>query len=434
LNQRDPWDILLEQALAADDAGAAPRDCPGPDELAAYLEQELKPEACERLERHLAACQSCRETASLAAASEAEPRPSPAWMERAARLAGPAAPRSGSATPKPAGLMERLRAWLSPPRLATGLGALLVLTVVVYSLGPNHGELKQDDLSAQKPARSRASSPEAPGARGPVAKAPAPLPKLEQAPRGPGVAPGKPEPSPRGGAGGPRPRMEFRHQAQAPAARAPLPAPVVHCPDYLLPLARRLPGLRPRGLEATDPALAASRLDSGILLTDGTLSGPPPPGWRAVRLGAYPLAVAAHPGVGLNSLSLEQLRRLYLGKVETWRELGGGDAPIQPLALPPDSYAARLWRILVMGDAASGQAAATAGGPAALVRALMERPGTVGYLPVGDLPSSLRALAVGGGLPGDDGYPLAGRPTLWFTPDRRDQAMGLASRWSGRPR
>jgi phosphate transport system substrate-binding protein len=213
-----------------------------------------------------------------------------------------------------------------------------------------------------------------------------------------------------------------------------LPAPVVHCPDYLLPLARRLPGVRPRGLGATGPAQAAARLDSGIVLTDGALSGPPPAGWGAVRLGAYPLAVAAHPGVGLNSLSLEQLRRVYLGKVGTWRELGGGDAPIQPLAPPPDSYAARLWRALVMDGAASGQAAATAGGPAALVRALSETPGAVGYLPPGSLPSSLRALAVGGALPRDDGYPLAGRPALWFTPDRRDRAVGLARRWSGRPR
>jgi hypothetical protein len=435
LNQRDPWDILLEQALAADDAGAAPRNCPGPDELAAYLEQGLGPEARERLERHLAVCRSCRETASTATASEAEPRPSPAWVTRAAGLAGPSAPRPGSVSRQTPGLVARLRAWLSPPRLATGLGALLVLAVAVYSLGPEHGALKQDDVTGKKLAkREAAPPPDTSGARRPATRTPAPGPGLEKAPPPPSPAPGRTKSLPQDGARRPRSRTEFRHQAEAPVARAPLPAPVVHCPDYLLPLARRLPGLRSRGLGATDPALAASRLDSGIVLTDGALSGPPPAGWGAVRLGAYPLAVAAHPRLGVKELSLEQLRRVYLGKLGNWRELGGGDTPIQPLAPAPDSYAGRLWSALVLGGAAYGEGVTIVGSRAGLGQALSERPGAVGYLPLGALASSLRALAVGGALPGDHGYPLAGRPTLWFTADRRDQAAGLARRWSGRPR
>lgn len=41
------------------------------------------------------------------------------------------------------------------------------------------------------------------------------------------------------------------------------------------------------------------------------------------------LAVIAHPDNPVDSVSLEQIRRIYLGEITNWKQLGGHDAPIK---------------------------------------------------------------------------------------------------------
>ncbi|MEO0456382.1 MAG: PstS family phosphate ABC transporter substrate-binding protein [Cyanobacteria bacterium P01_A01_bin.114] len=49
------------------------------------------------------------------------------------------------------------------------------------------------------------------------------------------------------------------------------------------------------------------------------------------------IAIAVSPQLALDSLTLEQLRDIYLGQITNWSELGGPDLAIRPLSRPPSA-------------------------------------------------------------------------------------------------
>ncbi len=52
------------------------------------------------------------------------------------------------------------------------------------------------------------------------------------------------------------------------------------------------------------------------------------------KIGIGALAVAVNPGVEIKGLTLEQIRDIYLGKVNNWQKLGGNNLPIKPIIRP----------------------------------------------------------------------------------------------------
>ena len=208
-------DQLLREALSAPGKGAGPAGtaCPGAQDLAAYLEGALEPDRRQDLERHLAACPACRRALAAARAAELEPGgPAPRqWLEEAQALISPAPRVQGSRAGL--GLAQRLRRWLSWPRLLP-VGAAVVtvgLTIMVLrSLPPSLQENTPRPepamvMKSAPPPREAAPSPQP--APPPVAAAPAPLKRLAPA-----------RPAPRAKA---LPRRAPAHPAPKPAARPP---------------------------------------------------------------------------------------------------------------------------------------------------------------------------------------------------------------------
>ena len=76
-------------------------------------------------------------------------------------------------------------------------------------------------------------------------------------------------------------------------------------------------------------------------------------GRRKVELDVKPIARDAfvflvHEKNPVRNLTLEQIRRIYAGKVTNWRDLGGNNAPIQPYQRTRNSGSQELMRKLVM--------------------------------------------------------------------------------------
>lgn len=409
MNEREPLDSLLAQAAALDDAVAAPESCPDPEDLARFLEGGLAGADRRRMEAHLAGCARCRLVAALALEAETETGAEAPLPEAAA----PAGPQAG---PGP-GLWERLRAWLSPPRVAVGFAALAVLALITFTLSPEQSSLLKDQRSV-----SVLKSESAP-AREPRLSEAEPLP----APRPP--APGMLE------AQKPRAARRYRaksalqaSQQQASRQEAARRSPPLNAPGYLMPLARSLAGVRPAAMPAPGSPAA------GMLLADAVLDPTSPPGWGELVVGTYPLAVVAHGGVAAGGLDLTGLGRIYRGEVSRWEQLGTGSGPIRPLGLPPGSHAARLWRRLVLGQGAPAAGLTVAGGPGQMAAMVAGTPGALGYLPLTALPPGMRPLAVDGIAPTPEAlaagrYPLAGRVVLRFEAANRSIARRLLDTW-----
>lgn len=47
------------------------------------------------------------------------------------------------------------------------------------------------------------------------------------------------------------------------------------------------------------------------------------------------IVIVVHPELTVDSLSLEQIKDIYVGKITNWQELGGTDLPIVPITRPP---------------------------------------------------------------------------------------------------
>lgn len=129
---------------------------------------------------------------------------------------------------------------------------------------------------------------------------------------------------------------------------------------------------------------------------------------------APPIAVVVHPDNPTDDLTLEELRRLYLGRSTTF----GDGTSVVLLELPglrrafykaalgmAEDRVRRHWvTIAFQGDLAIPPREVTA--VAAMLSEVASTRGAIGFLAFTDADESVKALTIDGLHPGDAGYPL----------------------------
>jgi phosphate transport system substrate-binding protein len=126
----------------------------------------------------------------------------------------------------------------------------------------------------------------------------------------------------------------------------------------------------------------------------------------------------------VENLTLTQLSSIYSGFVNNWKELGGPDLAVKPLA--PDLFTSLLLEIL-RTDAAKFTSLPS---NPALKASVAVDPGAVGFLPCKNLDSTLKVLAVNGVAPfaragSGQNYPLM-RPYFLLIPNTPSE---LITKW-----
>lgn len=96
------------------------------------------------------------------------------------------------------------------------------------------------------------------------------------------------------------------------------------------------------------------------------------------------VAIITHPKVGVDSLSLSELARVFSGKVKNWKELGGYDLPVVIFGRNDQSgtYHYLLSRLNIEAYAPG---AAVKTGNDAIVDAVSLAPGAIGYVSLGSI-------------------------------------------------
>ena len=133
-----------------------------------------------------------------------------------------------------------------------------------------------------------------------------------------------------------------------------------------------------------------------------------------------------HTGNRLRGLTLQQLRDIYSGRLDNWRQLGGADLPIRLVSRESDSGTRATWQNLVMGAASESRELLEQASNLEVVRAVAREPGAIGYIGLGYLSASIRPLTVDGVMGSlrsarEGSYPLS-RSLYFFTdgwPDGR---------------
>ncbi|NTW56001.1 MAG: phosphate ABC transporter substrate-binding protein [Chlorobiaceae bacterium] len=132
------------------------------------------------------------------------------------------------------------------------------------------------------------------------------------------------------------------------------------------------------------------------------------------------LAIVVYPGNPVSSLSRAQISAIYRGTIRNWRQVGGPDVPIVVIQRESNSGTQEAFKNLVIGKGVpiSGRAE-TQSSNGAVKNRVSATPSAIGFLGLGYLDQSVKAVAVDGVVPSvktvkNHTYPVT-RPLFFYT-------------------
>jgi phosphate transport system substrate-binding protein len=149
----------------------------------------------------------------------------------------------------------------------------------------------------------------------------------------------------------------------------------------------------------------------------------------AVERGRYPVPFAVaydciipvvHPSNNVKNLSLTHLKRIYMGEVKNWKEVGGPDSPVVVISRDTSSGTYEVWHKLVLKKERVFPGALLQASNGAVVQAVAKNKNAIGYIGLGYLSDEVKAVKVNNitGSPEstlNGTYPIS-RPLYMFTP------------------
>jgi phosphate transport system substrate-binding protein len=157
--------------------------------------------------------------------------------------------------------------------------------------------------------------------------------------------------------------------------------------------------------EAKDKEMASGK-EKNVILT----------GHKIALDGIVPVV---HPSMKINDITIEQLRDIYNGKLQSWKELGGPDRPISTVSRDTSSGTYEVWEEKVLkGDKVRADALLVASNGQA-VQTVSKNKYAIGYIGIGYIDKSVKALTVNGKSASpktirDNSWPIA-RPLFMYT-------------------
>lgn len=103
-----------------------------------------------------------------------------------------------------------------------------------------------------------------------------------------------------------------------------------------------------------------------------------------------------HPKNNVNGLTIDQLSQIYQGKISNWKEVGGDDLKIIVVSRDSSSGTFESWGHLVLNNAKVTPRAQLQASNGAVVQAVSKNKYAIGYIGLGYLNRSVKALAVNG--------------------------------------
>ncbi len=111
------------------------------------------------------------------------------------------------------------------------------------------------------------------------------------------------------------------------------------------------------------------------------------------------VAVAVHPKNPLTGLTSDQVKDIFAGKIANWKDVGGDDAPIHMFTRDEASGTREVFweKLLKKGPVASSANVVASNG--AMKVALSQDPLAIGYLSIGHVDSTVKAIRLDGADP-----------------------------------
>jgi phosphate transport system substrate-binding protein len=123
----------------------------------------------------------------------------------------------------------------------------------------------------------------------------------------------------------------------------------------------------------------------------------------AVEKGRYPVPFAVaydcivpvvHPSNSLTNLTIAQLKKIYMGEVKNWKEIGGPDAPVVVISRDTSSGTYEVWEEKVLQGGRVFPGALLQASNGAIVQAVSKNKNAIGYIGIGYLNKEVKGLKV----------------------------------------
>ena len=120
------------------------------------------------------------------------------------------------------------------------------------------------------------------------------------------------------------------------------------------------------------------------------------------------VAVVVNPATTVDDLTIEQIKKIYTGEITNWSEVGGEDAPIVVVSREEGSGTRGAFTEItkVAGKNEAGEEvdnttkdALVQGSTGAVMQTVATTPNTIGYVSLGSLADTVKALKVEGSVP-----------------------------------
>ncbi len=114
---------------------------------------------------------------------------------------------------------------------------------------------------------------------------------------------------------------------------------------------------------------------------------------------ATSFAVIVDPEVNISSLSTQQIRDIFSGKISNWKDVGGPDLPITPVIRPSSSGTRALFEKYVLGGSQESGNPMSTDSSTAILDAVAHTSGAIGYVTTSVTNSGVRTIAIDGVSP-----------------------------------
>jgi phosphate transport system substrate-binding protein len=131
------------------------------------------------------------------------------------------------------------------------------------------------------------------------------------------------------------------------------------------------------------------------------------------------LTPVVHPSNAVANLTIEQLSLIYQGKIRNWKEVGGKDLQIVVISRDTSSGTYESWQEKILHKEKVTPRAQLQASSGAVVQAVSKNRFAIGYIGIGYVNKSVKALTVNGVVANDSNalkgtYPIS-RPLYYYT-------------------
>ena len=120
---------------------------------------------------------------------------------------------------------------------------------------------------------------------------------------------------------------------------------------------------------------------------------------KEFRIAIDGIAIIVHPSNPVSDLTIEQIRKIFAGEFSNWKDVGGPDAPITVITREDGSGTRGAFMEVVMGESQIKADAVVQTKTGAVMTAVASDQNAVGYVSLGSVDNTVKALAIGGVKP-----------------------------------